>query len=839
MRLKFLIVSAFVFCVLCGMISYAQDNGPSEIDLYTPLILSLPVDENDLSNPFDSREIEVLGIFTSPAGVQSVVPGFWLQPYSDQCPAPCPVADFQPSGEPVWQVRFTPREAGTWTYTLQIRRDGAVQRSEEGSFLVRDSDHDGFIRVGENRRYFAFDSGKPYLPVGMNLKWSWDGIGGVRTYQYWLRDLSASGVNYARLFIDTPWFIGLDWAGPAGDYRQAQRAAAELDVILDTAAQYGIALQLVLLWNQSMRVDSGPPVLIPEEPARPNMSADWDDHPYNVLNGGPLSGPGAFFANPQAQELIRRRLRYIMARWGYSPQVFAWEIVDRIDRLGGFSEQVAGEWLRSTIAYLREIDTHDHLITAGSQQPSPLIFDNPLLDFTSFEFYQRRPIEATTDQESEIIRLTGGYLAVTQSPLMLNAFSLNPWYEPVADDPQGVHFQSTLWTSLLSGTAGTAASDWWDTYIIARDLQRYFAPVAAFAAGIDWPNLKLEPVQASMVFEDENDYSALRLTSFDRRFAFLPRSAVLRQITPDGVFPDLSDQTSYLYGQVFNTQFSQVQRYQIVAPADTYLEVRVRAVSDQAGASLVVIIDGETAATMSLRAGSRDSALRLPLKTGEHIVELNNTGSDWLELDYIEIGRLISPARALTLRDPDAGIALAWMQHRDYTWETVAAGTVRNPISAIYRLNRMPPGRYVVEIWDPLGGGVLGEEILRVADDGWLAVNLLPFDSQVALRILRQAEAATDAPTELLVSTTPEPPPATDTMPTTAAPPTATPSPSRTPTSTWTATVTLTPTITPTPFPSAAVTVFRPSQSIRATMTPAAPLIAVTNTPRPSPTPQS
>jgi hypothetical protein len=102
----------------------------------------------------------------------------------------------------------------------------------------------------------------------------------------------------------------------------------------------------------------------------------------------------------------------------------------------------------------------------------------------------------------------------------------------------------------------------------------------------------------------------------------------------------------------------------------------------------------------------------------------------------------------LTLRDGEAGVALAWMQHRDYTWEKVQADEPREPIQAVYRLGGMSPGRYVAEIWDPLTGAVLGEELLRVGEDGILIFDLLPIDRQLAIRVLRQDDRPETDPTE-------------------------------------------------------------------------------------------
>jgi hypothetical protein len=145
-------------------------------------------------------------------------------------------------------------------------------------------------------------------------------------------------------------------------------------------------------------------------------------------------------------------------------------------------------------------------------------------------------------------------------------------------------------------------------------------------------------------------------------------------------------------------------------------------------------------------------AVRVPLAAGEHLVILDNFGDDWLELDYLEVGHLLAPARVLTLRDSTVGVALAWLQHRNYTWEAVTAEVERAPISFQYRLDEMPAGRYGVEIWDPLSGAVLGEEVVRVGDDGVLLVNLLPMDSELAIRAFRQVGTPTAMDTDVPIA---------------------------------------------------------------------------------------
>jgi hypothetical protein len=777
-----------------------QVSSSTEIGLYTPLKFILAVDSTLYTNPFDSNDIEMLGVFRSPSGAEKVIPGFWMQPYVNHCIAPCQTEALQPDGEPVWQVRFTPQEIGPWTYTLQLRDNGAVVTEQTGQFAVTASGQAGFIQVGPNRRYFQYENGQPYFPIGHNLNWSWEDGGGLATYRQWLQTLSASGGNYARLFIDVPWFIGLEWERPVGDYRAAQKAAARLDMILEVAAEYGIALQLVLLWHQALNFYVEPPVNIPSTPNRPDTSADWDNNPYSVLNGGPLSGPGVFFFDATARELFRRRLRYIVARWGYSPRVFAWEVVDRIDRTANYNPPTADIWLSDVASYLRQIDQQGHLITVGSQTFDPVLAVNPFLDFTQTQFYQRRPLETVADQVTGSVNVIRRNLQLSSVPTLLTNYSLNPWYEPTLDDPDGIHFQTTLWAAALSGAGGGAASDWGDTYVVPQGLERYYRPLSAFVTGIDWATLNLQPAEASFVASDVSVYGPVRVSSFNRQFRIPPGAPIDLTITADGILPDTTVIPSYLYGKVYDNQLSQPQTYHVALPVNTTLEVRVRAVDIEHSARLLVVVDGQDAAELGLDAASENVSVRVPLTAGEHTVVLDNTGDDWLELDWLQIDQLAGPVRVLSLRDTAAGVALAWLQHRHYTWDEARAGAVRTPVTGQYRLDRMPAGHYRAELWDPFTGVVLGEDFLAVASDGVLRFDLLPMDRMMALRLFREAEFSSV--------------PSTRVVPTIITTATASSTPSVTPT----AIATSAPPATDTTFPSAT------------------PFLVVTNTPRPTST---
>lgn len=800
---------------------------------YDLLDLTIPA-PGEYQNPYDPAEIDVAAVFRPPNGVARRVPGFYMQPYQDACLTDCLVEALQPAGDGQWHIRFTPDQVGRWTYTVEARDAAGIRTLQQGQFDVSPSENAGFVRVANNARYFAFDNGVPYFPIGQNLGWSWDDIGGVYTYTRWLETLSDSGANYARIFVDVPWFIGLDWPGPAGNYEAAQTSGWRMDTILRLAQEHDIYLQVVLVWHRALTVSVAPPITVPQDVPRPPLEMSWTINPLNAANGGPLANPAGVFSDPAGATLIRQRLRYAVARWGYSPNVFAWEIIDALDGVLGYTPSRAETWLRDIVSYLRDIDPYDHLITAGSYTPDALIPQEDLLDFLSVRFYQSRPLVPPEDQVAGAVRTLSAMLSRTTRPVLMTEFSLNPWFEPTADDPTGTHLRNTIWAAALSGAAGSAMSWWWDTYIDRQNLYRIYDPLALFVREVPWTSAQFAPLQARLVGGEPRIYEAVRVSEFERTFAGpLPPDQIYR-LTPDGAVPPVTSLPAYLYGQR-NAERSHPETFVITPPIDTELSIHVQSVSAAAPAALVITVDGAEAARVDFSPGSQDILVTLPLSAGEHVVVLDNLGEDWLELGYLEVAHYRAPARVLALADRTRGYTLAWVQHRRDSWEFNKEGASIEPLSLDLVVPEMPAGQYRVIFWDAITGNVQGDTLVTLNGEtgGSLQVSLPPVSSPVALRIARVAGpelVATPAETPIATRT----PQVTLTPTSTATPsdtptatPTNTPTPTDTPTATATATATNTPTNTATPTTT-------PTPTATATVTPTA---TATRTPSPTRTP--
>jgi hypothetical protein len=641
------------------------------------------------------------------------------------------------------------------------------------------------------------------------MAWSWSGSGNTRGYLAWLEQLARSGGNYARLYVDVPWFIGFGWHSPAGSMAAAQSSAWRLDTVLHAAESYGIALQLVLLWHQGWTTYSDPPYNAPATPARPDISADWSLNPHNARRGGPFATATSFFATEEGRRVFRDRLRYMIARWSHSPSLFAWELVDQLDRLTPANTAVAVQWAGEMIAYLRQTDPYRHLITLGVRDNANLALLRALpVDFIQVRYYQRWPSEPPADQLLGTLNLLRPLLAENELPLMLSEFSLSPWFEPAEADPQGLHVRIALWATALSGASGAANSWWWDTYLLPHNLLDILTPLRNFVQSVPWDTADLRPIGLALSADPPLSYAPLRVSGYNTQLGSETPPDLIFRLAVDGVAPPLGRASSFLYGTRFNAQLSRPQQYLIAPPVETTLRINILRSGDRGGARLIVLNNGMLAAALNLPPSSPPVALSVPLKAGEQLITLDNLGDDYVQIASLEVADYVPPLRSVALADRRSGILLSFFQHQDYNVQNRAQLRQIAPIEATFSAQNMPSGMYRVEFWDVFSGDVIGVEDVLVEGtvDGTLRVNLPPVASLLAVRAIRYAE------------------PSDRRTPTPTFTPTERATPTFTPTATLTQSATAAHTATPTPSP---------------TLTPTFGILISTPTPTPAESPAS
>ncbi|MCC7492460.1 MAG: cellulase family glycosylhydrolase [Fimbriimonadaceae bacterium] len=384
----------------------------------------------------------------------------------------------EPVGEAGWEVRFLPPDAGDYTVRLQARdRSGEV--TSDYRFTASPGPARPYLRVAQHDpHYFEFTDGRPYFANGLNICWARRGYGTL-DYQRWFAKLGEQGGNYARLWMPS-WDTGFEWGRP-GEYQLDH--AWVMDRVLELAQQHGIHLKVCL----------------------ENFRTFDADNPYSQANGGPCATVLEVFTNPTAQQMWRDRLRYAVARWGWSPNVMAWEFWNEIDCVQGYQAPVVQRWAREMSRYLRELDPYDHLIvnSLGSFVSEPELWSSPEFDFAQMHGYWHptwrskefgKDLAATMATEVPRIRQFGKPCFFAEFGLVNETWGHSPRSD---DDPTGVNLHTGMWGAMMAGAAGPAHLWWWDTYVDPRNLWHHFGALGRFTADIPWNTAGFEPAQAT------------------------------------------------------------------------------------------------------------------------------------------------------------------------------------------------------------------------------------------------------------------------------------------------------------------------------------------------------
>jgi hypothetical protein len=452
------------------------------------------------SNPFDPNRAAVDADIALPSGRVISVPAFWYQGYARTVANPEAAGKerievLTPLGEPAWRLRFASAEAGAHRVSVRWRIDGREGRVADEVVRVRPGPRPGFIRTSRrNPAYLEHSNGQPFFAIGQNLC-MYEKREGTYYFERLLGKLAANGGNYVRLWQE--YYVPQDpaivaspgdgnFAGfplethATGLGRYDLASAWRLDHVAGQCEQLGIYYQLsfeMTVWWQ------------------PRMKHRWPRNPYNAANGGPCEKPEDYFTNPAARELVRRRLRYSAARWGWSMHLAAWELWNEVDNNYNYDSAASADWHREMAGYLKSVDPWQRLVTTSWRDPA--LFALPEIGLVQAHSYwdQRYDAAQYTLQDTEYLMRPFG------KPYFFGEQGVDDPAAAMALDPEGHHFRAALWASALSGAAGTGLYWWWHNYIEGLDLYRTYRPLAAFLkdedfaarnwkqAGLSRPNL--------------------------------------------------------------------------------------------------------------------------------------------------------------------------------------------------------------------------------------------------------------------------------------------------------------------------------------------------------------
>jgi hypothetical protein len=436
------------------------------------------------SNPFDPGASAVEAVIVLPSGRRITVPGFWYQGYTRSIANPEAVGvdrveRLSPVGTPAWRVRFSSPEAGPHKVTFEWRIGGTPGTAAPLTVEILPGTRPGYLRASpRNPLYLEHLNGRPFFAIGQNLC-MYEKREGTYYFDRILPKLAANGANYVRLWQE--YYVPQDpsiaaapgdgaFAGfpletqTTGLGRYDLASAWRLDQVAAECERldiyYQIAFEMTVWWQTRMK-------------------HRWPRNPYNAANGGPCARPEDYLTHPRARELAKRRLRYSVARWGWSMHLAAWELWNEVDNNENFDPAANEAWHREMARYLKSVDPWDRLVTTSWRDPR--MFALPEIGIVQAHSYWSAEYDAAEYSAQDTDHLMRPY----GKPFFFGEQGIADPAQAVKLDPEGRHFHDALWASALSGAAGTGLYWWWHNYLEPLNLYHHYQPLAAFLKGED------------------------------------------------------------------------------------------------------------------------------------------------------------------------------------------------------------------------------------------------------------------------------------------------------------------------------------------------------------------
>lgn len=438
----------FFFLVAASLAGVAQIAGvkaPATVTLYGTAECEVML-TGTWTNPYLQEEAALDMMVTAPSGRQLTVPCFYMSGESGKAS--------------LWGARFTPQERGLYHYHFRYTERGRVaDESEEAVLTVGKAARSahGILHANDNWT-FRYDDGTLFRGVGENICWesrTSDDSKYFRqlheqrerfSYDAMLPKFARNGGNFVRMWMCS-WNFPIDRQRDFNNFRYAETdgymnpsAIERLDRTLALAEQLGLKVMLCM----------GP---------------------------GDVQTNREFFVTSQAKARYKNRLRYIVARWGYSTSIGAWEFFNEIDNIqfrdarNPLPAQDIVAWHTEMAHYLKGLDPFGHIVTTSISHRDI----EGLNSIADIDLNQKHIYNNTSVIPSTIT----SYEEKFGKPYVIGEFGREwDWsknFDDIADE-MDADFRRGLWYGLFSPTPVTPMSWWWE-YFDNRKLVPYFRAV--------------------------------------------------------------------------------------------------------------------------------------------------------------------------------------------------------------------------------------------------------------------------------------------------------------------------------------------------------------------------
>lgn len=420
--------------------------------LYSTIAFLAP--EDGKLNPYDPADVDIVATFTGET--QTIKRhGFVYVPYE--------------RGEQTWQilletmpfrVRFAAPETGQWSAEVVVKLRGIeVYKSDQIPINVYKGDLPGYLVLEEGHglksRYFKeSNTGKGVVPVGESIGWSsYDFLKPSDHNQMvkWMQELSEGGGDIYRVWMKSPAY-GIEWEH-LGHYGSRMIHAWELDQLFDVSDMYDLYIQLLLVINES-------------EQYWPDNTL-WVNNPYKLGLG--LNGLMDFITNAEARKLLKRRLRYIEARWGWSPKLCIYELFSEPERLFDYEDsnkehhKQLTSWVNEMSSYLKDSLNSKHatlvsFMREGDDAKSKF-WKATNLDIAGLNKYARHH-GANYELRAGLIDKIRRNKGLKYMPFQFTEMGLAVY--PTMEFCTDNGFHNAIWSTTFMGSVTSGLNWWWD-----------------------------------------------------------------------------------------------------------------------------------------------------------------------------------------------------------------------------------------------------------------------------------------------------------------------------------------------------------------------------------------
>ncbi|MFL5729300.1 MAG: T9SS type A sorting domain-containing protein [Cytophagaceae bacterium] len=679
------------------------------------------------SNPYDPAIALVDAVITLPNATNITLPCFYFIPASYSMTSATWWDATENAAAAKWMLRYAPTMVGTHTIKIKVVDANGTINSITTTITVTAGTKKGFIRLNPAQNQFCkFDDGTPYYPVGTNLTWN-DGTL-IKYYNTYLSSMGANKYSWMRYWLTDfarqalEWSSGhwSGWYGGIGQY--SQRGAGVLDSVVNESERQGVYIQLVLQHHGQVSTTA---------------NAEWSGNPYNAANGGPVpsGSAGQFFTNATAIAKTKNQYRYVVARWGYSTTIMAWELFNEVEFSDGIDTDI-DSWHDQMSIYLKSIDVNNHIVTTsagGDNSTLPLFDNNASMDLLQYHIYAGAPIEKATYDQSRTLQ------PILNKPLWCGEFGLNGSYPAAAaGDNWGDHVRKTMWVGMFSEVP---TMFWYgdNTYIQGYNLFNIFKPLSTYLNGIDIVANTGGNFNAFKFGSNPTITGSLMVSPGNTNFGGVNSpDPWTTTIDNQGNVPGTANLNSFLQG-VWHGGTNRDARFTATFQSTGSVDVNFGSASASQPVTIQVYQDGVLKTTWTVPAGGGTFTLG-SIPAGTHTIRFYNNGNDWASVNNYSFNN-ISLSQLLAYGYHGTSYAYGYVYDHSLP-EWIDPASVTAVTSASIKVGSLAPGSYKVDFFDPQAGTAFfagGTYTALASPNDSITVPLPSFKKDLAFKVYPSA----------------------------------------------------------------------------------------------------